>query len=129
MTGVKITTIRYYESIGLLAPPERSQGNQRRYFKGDLERLSFIRHGRDLGLSLEAVRDLIDLSDEPDRSCDEAHAIAHNHLGAIRGKIKRLKKLEKELMRISTCCDRDSIGECHVIEALSDHAHCESEHG
>ncbi|WKL26959.1 MerR family transcriptional regulator [Sinorhizobium meliloti] len=66
-TGVKIPTIRYYEQMGLLAAPERSEGNQRRYEKRELETLAFIRHARDLGLSIEAIRDLLALSEHPER--------------------------------------------------------------
>ena len=49
-TGVKIPTIRYYEQMGLLSHSERSEGNQRRYSGEEQERLSFIRHARELGL-------------------------------------------------------------------------------
>ena len=48
-TGVKVPTIRYYEQIGLLAPPRRSPGNQRLYDEAARKRLAFIRHARDLG--------------------------------------------------------------------------------
>ena len=61
LTAVKIPTIRYYEKIGLLSEPLRSEGNQRRYAKRELERLSFIRHARDLGLPILSIRELIEL--------------------------------------------------------------------
>ncbi|MFQ5623390.1 MAG: MerR family transcriptional regulator, partial [Paracoccaceae bacterium] len=66
-TGVKVPTIRYYEQLGLIDAPERSQGNQRRYGRQHLERLSFIRHARELGLSIGAIRELIRISADPDR--------------------------------------------------------------
>ena len=68
-TGVKIPTIRYYEQMGLMAAAERSEGNQRRYGAEERDRLSFIRHARDLGLTIEAIRELIELSAHPDRPC------------------------------------------------------------
>ena len=71
-TGVKVPTIRYYEQMGLISPTHRSQGNQRRYERGDLDRLAFIRHARDLGFDIPAIRDLIALSRHPDMPCTGA---------------------------------------------------------
>ncbi len=128
-TGVKVPTIRYYEQMGLLAAAERSEGNQRRYSRQDLERLAFIRHGRDLGLDISAIRELISLSQHPDHPCADADRIASDHLAAVREKIDRLKRLEQELERIVSHCDGGhSIEECYVIRALSDHNLCDSEH-
>ena len=127
-TGVKIPTIRYYEQMGLIEAPERSAGNQRRYFKHELERLSFIKHARDLGLSIESIRELVELSKHPERPCSEAHSIASEHLLAVRDRIARLKRLERELCRIEMLCDEGHVGECNVIQALADHSLCETDH-
>ncbi|WP_425088362.1 MerR family transcriptional regulator [Stappia sp.] len=127
-TGVKVPTIRYYEQQGLIAPPVRSEGNQRRYEPAARERLSFIRHARDLGLPLEAIRELLELSETPEMPCVDAHRIAGAHLGEVRARIARLRKLEAELERITSACDADTVGDCHVIHALADHSQCESEH-
>ena len=64
-TGTKVQTIRYYEEIGLMPRPERTAGGQRRYTKADLDRLAFIRHAREMGFSLEMIRELLALADEP----------------------------------------------------------------
>lgn len=123
--GVKVPTIRYYEQTGLMNAPERSEGNQRRYSRADLERLTFIRHGRDLGLPVEAIRDLIALSGHPDAPCDEANRIAAQHLADVRARIERLQMLEAELARIVASCDGNhAVKECRVLEALSDHGQC-----
>ncbi|MFC5443861.1 MerR family transcriptional regulator [Rhizobium halophytocola] len=128
-TGVKVPTIRYYEQMGLIEAAERTGGNQRRYEKGDLERLTFIRHARDLGFPIEAIRELISLSGHPGRPCDRADTIAAEQLAQVREKIARLQKLESELQRITGHCDGDhAIEDCYVIRALSDHGLCESEH-
>jgi DNA-binding transcriptional MerR regulator len=66
LTGTKSETIRYYESIGLLPQVARTAGNYRRYARPHLERLSFIRRGRDLGFSLDEVRELLRLSKSPE---------------------------------------------------------------
>ena len=128
-TKVKVPTIRYYEEMGLLAEAERTRGNQRRYDKAGLERLSFIRHARDLGFSIEAISSLIELQDHPDRSCRAASQIASSHLADVRDKIKRLKLLEKELSRISSGCDGNGLSEnCYVLASLADHDLCSIEH-
>lgn len=128
-TGVKVETIRYYEQAGLLPEPERSEGNQRRYGKAHLERLAFIKHGRDLGFSVDAIRALLMLSDRPTMPCDEAHAIASRHLADVRSKIARLRSLETELERISTSCRGGvPVADCQVIDALADHGNCTHEH-
>ena len=127
-TGVKIPTIRYYEQMGLIEVPTRSEGNQRRFGKGELERLAFIRHARDLGLTIESIRQLIDLSGHADKPCADADRIAREQLASVRDRIAQLKRLEKELARIATCCTGETVGDCYVIRALSDHSLCEHEH-
>jgi DNA-binding transcriptional MerR regulator len=77
-TGTKVQTVRYYEQIGLMPEPGRTEGGQRRYGDAEVDRLSFIRHARQLGFPLEAIRELLDLSDNPDRSCHEADSIGGN---------------------------------------------------
>jgi len=128
-TQVKVPTIRYYEEIGILEPAERTEGNQRRYDAAGLERLSFIRHARELGFSIEAITSLIELQEHPDQSCSEATAIASAQLTDVRVKIRKLKMLEKELARISTGCDGDGVSaDCYVLKALADHKLCQREH-
>jgi len=126
-TGVKVPTIRYYEQIGLIAAPERTAGNQRRYTQAGLQRLSFIRHSRDLGFSLDDTREFLELSEQPDKQCNGADKIAARHLAALREKIAKLKRLEKELERISSC-KADKLGDCAVLETLADHGLCTTDH-
>jgi len=126
-TGVKIPTIRYYEQMGLIDVPERSEGNQRRYTADGLSRLSFIRHSRDLGFSIEDIKGLLELSEHPEKPCHDAHGIAVLHLKSVQNRIAKLRRLERELKRVSKC-DADSVAECAVIETLADHSLCETEH-
>lgn len=127
-TGVKIPTIRYYEQMGLMNPAERSEGNQRRYTRQERERLSFIKHARELGLTIDAIRELIDLSAHPERPCSQADRIAAEQLIAVREKIEKLRRLEKELERIATHCAGDQVKDCYVIRALANHELCEGDH-
>ena len=126
-TGVKIPTIRYYEQMGLIEAPERSEGNQRRYAKEGLKRLSFIRHSRELGFSIEDIRGLLELSQHPEKPCHDAHNMAARRLADVRARIVKLQRLEGELKRISEC-DADTVAHCAVIETLADHSLCETEH-
>ena len=91
ITGVKVPTIRFYEQNGLIAPPRRTQGRQRRYDADDVRRLHFIRHARDLGFSVEDIRQLLSLSERPAMPCDTATNIARHHLRQVEGKITRLR--------------------------------------
>lgn len=127
-TGVKVPTIRYYEQMGLMDPAERSEGNQRRYTRSERQRLSFIKHARDLGLTIEAIRELIELSSHPEQPCAQADRIAAEQLEAVRQKIAKLRRLETELQRIATHCGGDTIRDCYVIHALADHELCCGEH-
>ena len=128
-TSVKVPTIRYHEQTGLMPAPDRSEGNQRRYEKSDLERLTFIRHARDLGLSIEAIHELLTLSAHPERPCADADLIAATHLADIRERIARLQKLEAELARMLAACDgQHTLGECQVIRSLADHRLCHDDH-
>lgn len=127
-TGTKVQTIRYYEQIGLLPEPGRTEGGQRRYGADELDRLSFIRHARQLGFTLEAIRELLDLSDNPDRSCADVDQIAQRQLREVEVRIVRLEALRKELKRMIGECSRDTVADCRVLEVLRDHAACLTDH-
>ncbi|MDN5786505.1 helix-turn-helix domain-containing protein [Pseudorhodobacter sp.] len=126
--GVKVPTIRYYEQIGILPEADRSAGNQRLYGRQTLERLAFVRHARDLGFSLDAIRDLLSLSDRPDRSCAAADSIAKAQLLAVRQRLVRLRALEAELERMVDHCAHGTIADCNVIAVLGDHTLCARDH-
>jgi len=128
-TGVKVTTIRYYEGVGLLPTPLRTQADRRRYDAADARRLSFIRHARELGFPLDAIRSLLDLSGYPEAPCDGADRIVAEQLSSVEAKIGQLNALRHELRRIGEACAGGAIGECRVIEALADHSLCATEHG
>ncbi len=125
-TGVKATTIRFYEAEGLLPAAGRTDGGHRVYGQAHLGRLGFIRHARELGFGMEDIRELLRLADAaPDAPCEGADAIARRHLASVRDRIARLRSLEAELERM-TDCHNDRVGECRVIEVLADaaHGHC-----
>ena len=127
--GVKVPTIRYYEQIGLLPEAERSGGNQRLYTRAAQDRLAFIRHARELGFPLDAIRDLLGLSDRPDQSCAAVDTIARKQLRAVEGRIARLQALKAELERMVDHCAGGRIADCRVIEVLGNHKYCAADHG
>lgn len=123
-TGCKVQTIRYYEDIGVMPTPSRTAGNQRRYGPRHLERLAFIRHGRQLGFPLDTIRQLLSMADSPEQSCETADRIARSQLREVESRIARLQALKLELERMIGQCQRGRIAECRVIEVLADHAQC-----
>ena len=127
-TGVKATTIRFYEAEGLLPPALRSEGGHRVFGLAHLRRLGFIRHARELGFEMEDLRTLLELSDRPDGSCGPVDEIAGRHLAAVEDKIAKLTALKGELARMLKSCSHGAVAECRVIEALADHSHCGGEH-
>ena len=127
-TGTKVQTIRYYEQIGLMPKPGRTTGGQRRYGDSELDRLAFIRHARQLGFGLEAIRELLDLSDQPDRPCAEADAIARRQLRQVEQRMARLDALKIELERMIHECSGGRTADCRVLTVLRDHSECLTEH-
>ena len=126
---VKVPTIRFYEQIGLLPEPARTPNDRRTYGETDGRRLAFIKHARQLGFSIDAIRTLLDLADHPDRECGEANALAQEQLTAVEEKISQLQALRAELQRMVAAGCHGPAADCRVIETLADHAHCAGEHG
>lgn len=127
-TGTNIETIRYYERIGLLPAPARTDTNYRSYGDAHCARLRFVRHSRELGFTIEEIRSLLDLSDHPERDCTDADRIASAHLEQVEAKIAQLSALRDELTRIVGRCRGGLAGDCRVIEALGDHGQCDGAH-
>lgn len=118
-TDTKVETVRYYENIGLLPPPARTTANYRDYGSDHLARLSFIRRARNLGFTLRALRELLELSDNQDQSCEAVDDIASRHLAEIDQKIDDLTTLRSELDRLIGACQHGTVGECKIIETLA----------
>ena len=128
-TGVKVPTIRYYEGAGLMPAPQRTEGKQRRYQVAEVARLNFIRHARELGFEVQAIRELLALSAQPERSCGEVDGIARRHMAEVERRIAQLVALRAELQRMVDECGHSRVGDCRVIETLADHGQCAHDHG
>jgi DNA-binding transcriptional MerR regulator len=123
-TGCKVQTIRWYEEVGLLPTAERTAGGHRTYGRSHLERLDFIRHAREFGFPLDAVRSLLDLAAGPAQaSCEAAHEIASAQLASVEGKLRRLETLRAELAHMVETGCRGAPAECRILATLADHDH------
>lgn len=124
LTGTKVPTIRYYEEVGLLSPVGRSEGGQRRYDEPARQRLGFIRHARDMGFTLDAIRQLLALADRPAASCDPVDGIVQEQLDEVDRRIAILSSIRAELARMLAECNGETVGRCRILEVLGDHSLC-----
>jgi MerR family mercuric resistance operon transcriptional regulator len=118
LTGVNIETIRYYEKIGMLPAPPRSESGRRIYGRTELRILAFVKRSRELGFSLNEVRALLRLGGPEKAPCHEVRQIAAHHLDDIRAKIGDLRKLEGLLSKTIAQCTGTTAPVCPVLDIL-----------
>jgi len=121
-TRVNIETIRYYERSGVLPPPPRTQGGHRAYDEDHLKRLNFVRRSRELGFSLDEVRQMLGLVDGGDATCDQVRHMTLEHLADVKAKIADLRRMERTLKDTAARCAGDQTPDCPIIDALFDGA-------
>lgn len=114
----KVETIRYYERVGLLPAPPRTAGNYRDYSVVHAVRLTFTRRARDLGFSIEQIRELLNLAENKNQSCKAVDTIAREHLANVKQKLADLSALRRELDSLVGQCRHGTVADCRVIEAL-----------
>ena len=119
LTGSNVETIRYYERIAVMPKPDRTAGGHRFYTPDQIKRLRFIRRTRELGFTLDEIRNLLCLVDEHSYTCDDIRDIVSAHLTKMREKIKDLRRLEKSLREMVATCDRGAVPECPILEVLT----------
>lgn len=123
LTGCSVPTIRYYEEVGLLPAAPRTEGNQRNYDSAAIRRLAFIKRCRDFGFTIEQVRELVGLVDQPQRDCVEVRDIAQAHLHAVQKKLAELRALETSLAAFVCNCNAACVGgpavDCTILEDLA----------
>lgn len=118
LTECNIETIRYYERINILKKPRRTSGGRRIYNKDEMKRLLFVRRCRELGFTLDEVRELLRLVDGEKYTCAEVKKITIGHADDVQIKIKDLRKIEKVLRSMATKCEGRNIPDCPVIDVL-----------
>jgi DNA-binding transcriptional MerR regulator len=127
-SGVKVPTIRYYEQIGLIDAPVRTEGNQRRYGAAELDRLRFIAHARDMGFPMDSLKSMLSLATRRDAPCARVDALVEQHLAEVDQRIEQLTRLRGELAGMLSSSHHGTVGQCRVVEVLSDHHQCSCEH-
>lgn len=122
-TGCSVPTIRYYEEVGLLPPAPRTEGNQRHYDDAAIRRLGFIKRCRDFGFTIEQVRELVGLVDQPNRDCVAVRDIAQAQLQEVQKKLAELRALEAGLSAFvcscNTACAGGPAADCTILEDLA----------
>jgi MerR family mercuric resistance operon transcriptional regulator len=121
-SGCNIETVRFYEKQGLLPTPPRTAGGHRDYAPEHLKRLIFIRRSRELGFTLDRVRNLLALVDGSDWTCAEVQAMTLDHLADIRRKIADLETLAQTLEDMAAQCDGGAVPACPIVDALLESA-------
>lgn len=122
-TGCKVVTIRYYEKEGLLPKPTRSKGNYRLYDAAHVEHLLFIRHCRALDMTLEEIRLLLSLREQPEQNCSQVSALLKSHIQQIETHVQSLLELKQHLVSLyEKCPGQQSIESCDILQDLS-HSH------
>ena len=122
-SGVNIETIRYYERNGLLLAPARSSSGYRHYREDDIKRLRFIRRGRELGFSLEEIRSLLQLTDQPHQPCDAADQLVQKHMAEVDARIRDLQAIRVALGQLAEC-QSQTAEHCRLLEALEERVCC-----
>lgn len=116
--GCNLETIRYYENIGILPPPARTEAGHRSYGAADTQRLRFVMRARELGLSLDDIRGLLELGDKSAPTCSEVKERADRHLSDVRAKIADLRRIEEVLATTAAQCSGEDVPECALLDSL-----------
>lgn len=121
-SGVSAKMIRHYESVGLFPEATRTESGYRQYSERDIGTLRFIRHSRDLGFSIEQIRELLGLWQNRRRSSRQVRALAQAHIEELDAKLKELQAMKATLEHLVHCCHGDDRPDCPIIDTLESHA-------
>jgi MerR family transcriptional regulator, mercuric resistance operon regulatory protein len=120
--SVNKETIRYYEKIGLLSEPSRTDSGYRVYSDDTVNRINFIKRMQDLGFSLAEINKLLGVVDKDNERCRDMYDFVSQKIDDVQDKIRDLKRIEHMLMKLKECCpDEKSLHECPIIETLMNH--------
>ena len=122
-TGTPVETIRFYERERLIPAAQRADNNYRQYTAAHAERLGFIRHCRNLDMTLDEIRSLLRLRDSPAQDCGEVNSLLDEHIGHVAQRIRELRALEKDLKVLrARCSSPQAIDECGILNQLDSSA-------
>ena len=118
-SGVTAKMIRHYESIGLLHASTRSHAGYRQYHERDAHLLRFIRRARDLGFSLDQIKQLLSLWDDPERASADVKRLAKAHIAELDARIAALTEMRTTLVTLAHACHGDHRPDCPILEGLA----------
>ena len=119
-TGVSAKMIRYYESIALIPAGKRTDAGYRIYGENDLHTLRFVKRARQLGFSLDQIRDLLSLWQNKERASADVKAIAQGHVAQLNQRIAELTEMRDTLQTLASCCHGDDRPDCPILQSLAD---------
>ncbi len=122
-SGVSAKMIRYYESIGLIGPTQRTDSGYRQYSDREVGSLRFIKRSRDLGFSLERIKTLIGLWQDTTRKSGDVKKLARQHIAELNGDISKLKSIRDQLQHLADCCHGDNRPDCPILDDLAKRSH------
>ena len=118
-SGVSAKMIRYYESIGLIRAPLRTDSNYRVYREDEVHVLRFVKRARTLGFSVEETATLLGLWQDKTRASAEVKDVATSHITALETKIAELQSMVKTLKHLAHCCGGDNRPDCPILDDLA----------
>ncbi|WP_343733195.1 Cu(I)-responsive transcriptional regulator [Duganella sp.] len=118
-TGVSAKMIRYYESIALIPPGKRTDAGYRIYGENDLHTLRFVKRARQLGFSLDQIRDLLSLWQNKERASADVKTIAMGHVAQLNQRIAELTEMRDTLQTLASCCHGDHRPDCPILQSLA----------
>ena len=114
-----VDTIRYYEKVGILPKPTRTEGNYRHYSEAHAEQLRFVRYCRALDMTLDEIRVLLQFRDTPEANCTKVNQLLEEHIGHVTTRIAALTELEKELRSLRRKCRRtQQAKDCGILAGI-----------
>jgi len=118
--GISVETIRFYERKGLLQEPKRKESGYRQYQEEDIRKLIFIQHAKNLGFSLNEIRDLMSLQTDSRSTSRKVKDMAEHKLQDIEEKIKMLQRMRRTLRHlVDKCPGKGPTSECPILDALA----------
>lgn len=122
-SGISAKMIRYYESVGLISPAERTGNGYRVYSGPDVHMLRFIKRARDLGFSMAQTEQLVHLWRDQHRSSSEVKRVARDHIEELQQKIDELQRMKRTLEHLAQHCHGDHRPDCPIIDDLAEARH------
>ncbi|WP_428489660.1 Cu(I)-responsive transcriptional regulator [Rhodopila sp.] len=117
-SGITAKMIRYYESVDLIPPVQRTGAGYRTYDERDLDTLRFIRRARDFGVPMDRVKLLVGLWQDKNRPSREVKAIALRQVAELEARISELRAMKDAMAELADSCRGDGLPDCPILRDL-----------